>query len=102
MDELESELEAAEAARHGESCDCVECWTPDSHLSPGVANETTCPECKRDAADPKSWAYLLGKGPYCGRSDFTQPMYACRFGRAAYDEATKDWEEMRTVRIPDA
>ena len=57
-------------------------------------NETTCPRCKYDAADPRSWAYRLGKGPYCGTSDDTQPMYACRFGKAAYDEASKDWEPM--------
>jgi hypothetical protein len=46
-------------------------------------NATVCLECKRDAADPKGTAYRFKKGPYCGASGDTQPMYACRFGKDA-------------------
>ena len=52
---------------------------------------TVCEKCKRDAADPKGSAYLFGRGPYCGASNYTQPMYACRFGKEAFEEASKDW-----------
>lgn len=71
---------------------------PDSGTYP-EASATVCVRCKRDAADAKGAAYVLERGPYCGRSGNTQPMYACRFGNGAYKEASKDWAPMPVLTV---
>lgn len=45
--------------------------------------DTGVEEC---ACDPRKSFYWKGKrGPFCGESNWTQPMYACRFGASKWE-----------------